>query len=100
MGEEDEEEETSCPAMEDEDVEEDDEPAYDDDDEEEEASSSWKDLVATWSSGWLPVGKRCSTADGCLVLCTMSQSSDVPNKSLEETPRPLQAVVKKTFVHI
>merc|ERR1712039_70212 len=91
--EEDEEEDTSCLTLEDEEAE------YDD---EQEASCSWKDLVATWSSGWLPVGKRCSTADGCLVLFqrTMSQSFNVPNKSLEETPRPLQAVVKKTFVHI
>lgn len=74
--------------------------------EEEETSHTSREEVATWSSGWSRVGKRCDAADGLWVLferpirqsAGVCQSTSVPNNAPEA--RFLRATVKNTFVNV
>jgi len=68
-------------------------------------SRASRNLIATWSSGWRSIGRRCEAVGGQLVLFErpMSQSAGVPNKVLGErakAARVVRATVKNTFVHL
>lgn len=67
-------------------------------------SRASRNLIATWSSGWRSIGRRCEAVGGHLVLFErpMSQSAGVPNKVLGERAKAgvVRATVKNTFVHL